>query len=201
MDWRYQPLAGDGPFRARGLAYASALRYIDKKLPGGRGAFDAAVGNDGFYRQLFLAISDYDVSPLVRLFNVAARLEGVAVGDFIAARARWSGEADSKGVWKRPLAGTTAAEVAERLHFAFNRYFPPCEARSLASADRRFEGELARVPSCMDGLYVNTPAGFFQGALEAAGAKGVSVQFSPPAAGGHHGGVAVERIRFAVTWS
>jgi hypothetical protein len=201
MDWRYQPLAGESGFRARGLAYAAALRYVDKKLPGGRAAFDAAVADAGFYRQLFLAISDYDVAPLVRLFNVAARLEGVAVGDFIAARARWSGDADSKGVWKRPLSGSTAAEVADRLHFAFNRYFPPCEARSLSTADQRFEGELMKVPSCMDGLYVHTTAGFFQGALEGAGARAVNVQLSPPVAAGNHGGVPVERIHFAVTWS
>jgi hypothetical protein len=209
--WRYEPLdprvfrVGEGPFRARGLAYAGALRYVDKKLPGGRAAFVAALGpNDpyaAFYDQLFLAIGDYDVSPLVRLYAIAARLEGVPMARFIEERARWSGGVDPKGIWKRPLHGTTPEEVAERLNFAFNRYFPPCHATALRAASGQFSGELAKLPTCMDGLYVQSTVGFFIGALEGAGARDVRVELAPPVADGTHAGVPVERARFVVRWS
>jgi hypothetical protein len=209
--WRYQPLeprvfaVGEGPFRARGLAYAGALRYVDKKLPGGRAALVAALGPGDpyapFYERLFLAIADYDVSPLVRLYAAAARVEGVPIARFIEARARWSGGADPKGIWKRPLRGTTPEEVAERLSFAFNRYFPPCVARPLGAAPGEFSGELSKLPACMNGLYAQSTIGFFIGALEGAGARDVRVEFASPVAEGTHAGVAVERARFVVRWS
>src|SRR5579872_6508071 len=133
MAWRYEPLdtrqfpLGEGPFRARGLAFVNALRYVDERLPGSRAAFVAALGDPElaeFYRQIFLVAGDYDVSPLVRLFSVAAKIEGVPVGTFIERRARWSGVKDLEGIWKPALHGATPGDVARRLHFAFVRYFP-----------------------------------------------------------------------------
>src|ERR1700689_3254620 len=141
--WRFEPLApgrfpvGESPFRARGLAYVNALRYVDTRLPGARGAFLQALGAGDpfatFYDQIFLVTGDYDVSPLVRLFAVAAGLEATPVGRFIQERARWSGGSDTKGVWKPALHGSTPLEVAARLNFAFERYFPPCRATVLAT--------------------------------------------------------------------
>jgi hypothetical protein len=209
--WRLEPLdadsfaVGEGPFRARGLAYVGALRYVDTRIPGARAAFLRALGADdpfaAFYDQIFLVTGDYDVSPLVRLYVVAAELEGVAVGRFIQERARWSGGSDTKGVWKPVLHGPSPAEVAQRLNFAFERYFPPCGATVIASQAQRFEGELRGLPSCMDGLYVHCTMGFYAGALQGAGARDVLVRFEQPAPDGARAGVAVERIRFAVQWS
>jgi hypothetical protein len=208
--WRYEPLdrhafpLGEGPFRACGLAYTGALRYVDKRLPGGRAALAAALGpNDpclAFYEQLFLAVADYDISPLVRLFVAAARIEDVPIGRFIAERARWSGGADSRGVFKWPLHGATLEETAQRLHFAFNRYFPPCQAEPLGARTGRFEGELSRLPACMDGLYAHSTVGFCTGALESAGARDVRVEFEPRTSDGTHAGVPLVRARFTVTW-
>jgi hypothetical protein len=209
--WRYEILdlarfpVGTAPFRARGLAYVNALRYVDERTPGGRRAFLDALGAGDpfaqFYDQIFLVTGDYDVCPLVRLFTVAAKIEGVSVAHFIQQRARWSGGSDTKGVWKPALRGATPGDVAGRLHFAFGRYFPPCGAEARSTGRERFEGELRRIPTCMNGLYAQCTVGFYVGALEGAGARDVRVTFSPPSPDGSHAGVALERIELVVRWN
>ncbi len=208
--WRYDPLdlarfpVGEGPFRARGLAFVNALKYVELKYPGGLAAFRAALGpNDpyaAYYDQIFVVAGDYDVSPLLHLFAALARMESVPVSQFIVDRARWSGGSDSKGVWKPALRGNSVADVAGKLHFAFERYFPPSRAEPRATSANRFEGELSNVPTNMDGLYAQSTIGFYEGALEGAGAKKIRVQFERPVPDGQHLGTPVERIRFAVTW-
>jgi hypothetical protein len=154
--WRYEPIdvarfpLGKCPFRARGLAYDTAFRYIDGRLPGGRRAFLGALGEADpfapYYDQIFLVAADYDVSPLLRLFSVVSRLEGATTSAFIQERSRWSGAHDLQGLWRRSLQGPTAGEVAKRLAFAFERSFPPCTGTVLVSVADRCEGELERVP-------------------------------------------------------
>jgi hypothetical protein len=208
--WRYEPLGseafpiGQGPFRARGLAYRDALRYVDERLPGSRPAFLEALGkNDelaSYYDQIFLVAGDYDVSPLVRLFVVAASLERKAPAAFIQERARWSGETDLTGVWKRSLQGPTPGDVAKRLAFAFERYFPPCTGTILAGEPERCEGEIRGLPACMNGVYAYATVGFYLGALEATGARDVRVQLDRPRADGVLAGVPTERLRFVARW-
>ena len=210
VPWRFEPLdpatyeVGKEPFRARGLAYVSALRYVDTRTPGARAAFLNALGAGDpfarFYDQIFLVTGDYDVSPLVRLFVVAAGLEGVPVARFIQERAQWSGGSDTKGIWKPSLHGAKPADVASRLSFAFERYFPPCGAQVIDVQAQRFDGELRRLPSRMNGLYAHCTVGFYVGALEGAGARDVVVHFQPPVSDGAHAGVPLERVRFAVQW-
>jgi hypothetical protein len=95
---------------------------VDTRLPGSRRAFLEAIGADdpvaAFYDQIFLVTGDYDVSPLLRLFVLAARLEAVPVAEFIQQRAQWSSGSDTKGVWKPALHGATPGELAGRLNFA-----------------------------------------------------------------------------------
>ncbi|MEO7328156.1 MAG: hypothetical protein ABI193_06240, partial [Minicystis sp.] len=108
--WQYQPFGlqqfplGEGPFRIRGLAYMTALKYVDTRLRGGRAAFLDALGKGDpyapYYDRIFLVATDYDISPLLRLYAVVAALEGVEIGDFIGQRSRWSAESTIKGVWK-----------------------------------------------------------------------------------------------------
>jgi hypothetical protein len=208
--WRYEVLdpakfrVGDGPFRARGLAYAGALRYVDVRLAGGRPALLRAIGKEspfaGFYDQIFLVSGDYDISPLVLLLSAIAELAGVPVGQFIRERARWSGNSDTKGLWKPALHGPTPEAVASRLDFAFERYFPPCGANVQAARAGYCEGELRRLAACMNGLYAQSTVGFYEGALEGAGARDVRVHFERPSSDGAHAGVLLERVRFSVTW-
>jgi len=93
------------------------------------------------------------------------------------------------------------ADVAARLNFAFERYFPPCRGEVVASRPERFEGELRGLPSCMNGLYVQCTVGFYVGALEGAGARNVILHFERPAPDGARAGVPLERIRFAAQWT
>ncbi len=208
--FRFEPLlppqfaVGEGPFRARGLAYVSALKYIQLRLPGGMPAFVAALGADHpflpFYDQIFLVSGEYDVSPLLQIFLVCARIEGVDPGRFIIDRSRWSAEADTKGVWKPLLEASTPEGAAERTKHAFVRYFSPCSAQVLGVQPGRFEGELLRIPACMSGVYTSATTGFVEAALALAGAPGAKTQWQRPVPDGMVSGVAVEKIRFLVTW-
>jgi hypothetical protein len=210
VDWRYERLdaaqfvLGREPFHARGLAYVNALRYVDERTPGGRQAFRGALGPDRalceYYDQIFLVTGEYDVSPLVILFRIAAQLEGTPVSRFIQERARWSGRSDPRGVWKPKLHGGEPGDVASKLHFAFERYFPPCGAEVREATSTRFAGELRRLPEPLNGVYVQSTIGFFQGALEDAGARDVLARFHEPASDGVYAGVPVQRIAFTVHW-
>jgi hypothetical protein len=209
--FRFEPLRptafplGDGPFRARGLAYVAALRYVDKRLTGGRAAFIAALGPGDpyapFYDQIFLVSGDYDASPLLRLFEVCAQIEGVFVGRLIEQGSRWSAQADSRGMWRPMLKGASLEETAERTRLAFNRYFSPCQAQMTALRPGRFEGELSKVPVPMAGLYTSSTNGFMAGALGLAGATDVRVEWAWPTPEGSIAGVPTERVRFVTTWS
>lgn len=208
--FRYDPLGparfpiGQGPFRARGLAYVSSLKYVDTRLPGGRPAFLATLGADDpftpFFDQLFLVGGEYDVSPLLRLFDVCAQIEGVYVGRFIEARAYRSAESDAQGVWRSMLKGPTPEAMAERTHLAFNRYFPPCQAATITARPGRFEGELRGIPASMSGLYTSCTSGFISGAVALTGATDMRSEWERPRPDGMLQGVPLERVRFAVVW-
>ena len=204
--WRYDPPSfdlGACPFRARGLAYVHALGYVDAKVKGGRPAVVERLGDvrlAAFFDQIFLVTGDYDVAPLVRLFSAVAEMTGTSVGAFIERRAARSGSSDPKGVWKPMLHGRTPAEVASRLYLAFGRYFPPCQAEPISSNRGLFEGELRGIPACMNGLYASSTAGFYTGALEGVGARGVTTLFQQPVDDGVRDGLPLQRVRFAARW-
>ncbi|MFT3775831.1 MAG: hypothetical protein QM820_61590 [Minicystis sp.] len=211
LSFRYEPLGpahfpiGQGPFRARGLAYVVALKYVDTRLPGGRRALLDALGPRdpfaSFYDQLFIVSGEYDVSPLVRLYATCALIERVSVNRFIEERARWSAESDAKGVWKPMLKASSPEEMADRTHLAFNRYFPPCEATAVSARPGRFEGRLSRLPACMSGFYASATNGFICGAVELAGGSDARVEWDRPTTDGVLSGVPLEKVSFAVTWN
>ncbi|NUP06688.1 MAG: hypothetical protein HOW73_11595 [Polyangiaceae bacterium] len=196
---------GDGPFRVRGLAYTTALEYVDTRLPGGRPALLAELGHDdpwaAYLQQIFVVAGDYDASPLVRVFCAVAKLKNRPVAEFIERRSRASAKADVHGMWK-PLLKTSSPEaMAERLHIAFNRYFRPCEAQNLSVTPGRFEAELTKMPEPMAGLYVSSTRGFVSAALSAAGARDADIVMAPPGPDGREGPVPLLRARFVATWT
>ena len=207
--WRYEPLGidrfalGEGPFRVRGLAYVAALAFVDKKLPGGRAAIQQLLAGDplgAYFQQIFVPPGSYDVSPLLSLHLAAARAARKPPGRFIEERARASALHDARGMWKPLLATASVRPMAERLPLAYNRYFEPSQARSVALEPKRFDGELTRVPDCMSGLYVNATNGFVAGALELAGAANVRLDWSEAMRDGSISGVPTSRVRFSARW-
>jgi len=182
--WVVEPLPvaqfalGEGPFRVRGL---------DPYAP--------------YFDQLFVVGGDYDLSPLARLFQVAARVRGLPVTDFIERRSRASAKADVHGMWKPLFNKSTPQGMAERLNVAFNRYFQPCEARNISVAPDRFEAELLKLPAPMAGVHVASTRGFVQAALEVAGAKDLRIEMGKPAPDGNLKGVALVRTSFVLRWS
>ncbi len=207
--WRYDPVGprefapGAGPFRVRGHAFRTALDYIDQRLAGGRAAFLRALGRPDvapYYDQIFVAAGDYDVAPLVLLYCTAARLKGVSTGRFIEARSRWSASSVVQGLWKPVLKTRSPEAMAERVHYAFNRFFEPSRARSLHVSTGLLEVELSIIPSHMNGIYTSSTVGFVEAALELAGARDARLEFASPEQGGALEGVPLDRFRFAATW-
>lgn len=208
--FRFEPFpparfpVGQGPFRARGLAYVMALKYIDARLPGGRAAFEATMGpNDpyaSFFDQLFIVSGEYDVSPLCRLYVVCAEIERVSIGRWIEERARRSAESDTKGLWRPMLKASTPEEAADRTRLAFERYFPPCLAQGQSVGRGRFEGELSHLPACMTGVYTSATSGFVESAVTLAGATHARVEWERSSPDGMLNGVPLERARFVATW-
>jgi hypothetical protein len=143
---------------------------------------------------------DYDVSPLVRLYGVVARLQGTPVGRFIEERSRWSAESTSKGLWRPILKASSPEAMAESTRQAFNRFFQPCKAESLRSREGHFEGELSALPACMAGLFASSTIGFFSEAVEIAGGKGCRVEMGRPNPDGELAGVSLQRVRFVANW-
>jgi hypothetical protein len=214
-DWRYEPLdparfrPGSGPFLVRGLAYVTALQWVDKRLDGGRAALVHALGGTAdpsaaYLDQIFVVTGEYDLSPLLRLYVAASALEAVPVGRFIDTRARHSAASDTQGMWKSMLKQSTPEAMAQRLYFAFNRYFPGANAKTVEVAPTdeggRFVGELSGLASCMDGLYVRSTEGFVGAALEIAGARDVRMEWADPAPEGEVQGIVTERVAFTATW-
>ena len=209
--FRFEPLGpsvfpvGDGPFRARGLAYLATLEYVDKRLSGGRSALVDALGPGdpwaSYLDQICVATGEYDVSPLLRVYLVGARQRGVSAAAFIERRAAGSGAEVPQHLWKALLGRPSTEAMAERMHVAFNRYFPPCEAHPIAVKPGRFEGELSRLPAPMCGLYTAATSGFWLGALPLAGGSDIRATFEAPVTDGELRGVPLVKVRFAVTWS
>jgi len=207
--WRFEPLGaeafaiGESPFRVRGLAYVSVLDYVRHKTPGGFAALEQAFANDPFlpyFNQLFVSLGNYDAAPLLRLFALAARIEGKSVGDFIERRSRGSARLDSAGTFRPLLSAKSLAQLVERLPLAFNRYYEPCRA-SVGDLDGHgFRGSLDNVPESMNGLYVFSTQGFVGACLEGAGAKNVRFEWQRPGTTGTHSGVRVESLRFNASW-
>ncbi len=204
--WRYEPLSlsqfplGQGPFHVRGLAYTTSLAYADKKL--GRGRAIEALGADPyapFFAQIFVLGSTYDISPLLRLYQVLARLEKISIGRFVEERARWSAGALTQQLWRHLFRAGSPEGMAEKLHLAFNRYFHPCSAKTTV-ARGRVDGELTKIPGPMAGLYVSSTVGFIGGALEKVGARSVKLEFETPKYEGQLLGITLERLRFNATW-
>jgi len=207
--WRYDPAgpqpaaAGEGPFRVRGHAFQTALDYVDQRLAGGRAGFLAALGPEDaapYFDQIFVASGDYDIAPLVLLYCTAARMKGVATGRFIEARSRWSAASVVQGLWKPVLKTVSPEAMAERVHYAFNRFFEPCRANPLGVTPGRLEVELTSIPGHMNGLYASSTIGFVEACLALAGAVDAKLQFDPPQSSGELKGVPTERLRFVATW-
>jgi len=205
-DWRYEPLdpksfrVGDGPFRVSGRAFAAATSYLDRRLPGGHDGLLAALGPKdpflAYYAQRFEPERDYDASALLYLLRVAAKLAHAPLARFIEARSRWSAKRDAP----KEAKAASPESIAMRMPTSFNGYFWPPYARAISVSDGVFEGELAKVPVTMDGLYVAATVGFVSGSLELAGAKGLHFEWERPAPGSSHGGTRCERLRFVATW-
>lgn len=188
----------------RGHAFRTALDYIDNRLEGGRAAFFAALDpaeRTAYYDQIFVASGDYDVSRLVLLYRTVAAMKGVATGKFIEARSRWSAASVIQGLWKPVLKTVSPEAMAERVHFAFNRFFEPSRARPLLVAPGRLQVELSIIPAHMNGFYTTSTIGFVEEALKLAGAQDAKLAFDRGQPAGDLAGVPLEVFRFVATWT
>lgn len=207
--WNFEPISlarfplGEGPFRVRGLAYLAAMAYVEHRLPGGRIALAQLLAGDPYgpyFDQIFVPPGNYDVSPLLRLHQHAAKKEGTPIGRFIEERSRASASHDARGMWKPLFGGVSVPTMAERLPLAFNRYFDPCHARVLSVTETSFSGELTKLAEPMTGLYTNATTGFVSGALAFAGAQDVTLDWETAEREGSHEGIPTYKVRFVARW-
>jgi hypothetical protein len=194
---------GQGPFRVRGVVYGAVLRYVERRLPGGKVALREALRDDAimrFFDQIFVASTDYDISPLVKVCVVSADLERIPPAIFTRDRARESAKMDVPGIYRVLLKLTSPEAMAERLPRAFNRYFEPCRADPTLVRRGGLESRLRDIPECMAGWYAAATDGFVSRALEMAGAKQPRFRWERAEAAGEVDGIATVTLPFGVHW-
>lgn len=160
----------------------AALEYARKKTPGGLSAVLERLDEDerGYLDQIFVAGTDYDVGPLVRMSAHAAALEGSAPDEFVRRRARESADMDIRGIYRLLLRVASPDAMAERLPRAFNRYFSPCSCELVTIRPGSLQAVFNSIPAPLAAWYVAANEGFVGRALEIAGAKNVSFRWLPP---------------------
>ncbi|HEV8320966.1 MAG TPA: hypothetical protein VG389_05085 [Myxococcota bacterium] len=196
-------VAGQGPFRARGVVYLASIAYVKRRTPGGMPALLASLEDPAdrtFLSEIFLAGSMYDIAPLVRLTLAAARLEGTPAERFVKARGTESADTDIRGIYRVLIWASSPEGVAVRLPRAFNRYFEPARSEPAVVRAGHLDSALAGLPEALAGWYVAATEGFVQRALEMAGARDVRFNWDRALPHGATSGVPTVRVGFEIDW-
>lgn len=208
---RYEPLPvtprhpfGQGPFRGKGMIFEGLRAYAAQRIPGGMDAVLAEVGDPDvkkFFDQIFLASANYDLSPLVRVVRVVARLERTPVDQFVRKSARTAAELHIGGLYRQQLKVNSPEEMATRLPRMFGRYYEPCQAEIISIEQGHLRARFTGLPTLLIGNYVWSNEGFIGRALELAGAQRPRFEWSAEQADGELEGISLRTIGFNVTWA
>jgi len=165
-------------YRARGLLYLAAREFYDEFVPGGVLAVQQALDTETaqFFEQIFLGSAMYDIMPLVRISETAARLAGLTHEELATRNAAWQAEHDLRGVYKLFVRMLTPDAVACRLPKLALKYFDFGSADARMQGERCCVGELCGVPDALASWMSACIRGYVPPALELAGAQHVRVQ-------------------------
>lgn len=184
--------------------YMGYFEYANKRMPGGLPAAYAAIGDpeiEAFLENtIFLAASSYDLVPVVHFARALAKVEGTPFDKFVRGRARYAGENNVMGLYRTQMRSSSAGEMAVRLPRIFERYFDNCRAEMSLAAEGLVDGRFSGMPAPMLGFYLWCNEGFIEGALTAAGARGVKYSWSAPIPDGERDGIAQRAVTVRISW-
>ncbi|HGG57228.1 MAG TPA: hypothetical protein ENK31_05485 [Nannocystis exedens] len=206
---RCDPLSfppGEGPFRGRGLIFKGYFRYIEARYPGGmlglRGDLDDRQ-QAAFLGRIFLAMSFYDLGPLLHAIRLVARVEGASLAKFICARAEASARVDVPGVYAPLLKAGSIEAMATSLPRVFSRYFEDVQSELLRFTEgppRVLEIRFRHLPEPILGWYIWSNQGFVGECLALAGARPSVIEVGRVEDDGERDGIALRMVVMRARW-
>ncbi len=188
------------------MIFKGYIQYLESRYPGGMEALHRDLGDperSAFFGRIFLAMSYYDLGPLIAAVQLAAKAEKVPLASFIRARAAASAKVDVPGVYAPLLKSGSVEAMARSLPRVFSRYFEGVRSeiveRSTAPAqtlELRFSG----LPEPMLGWYVWSNEGFIGESLALAGARSPTFELCELVADGDQDGVPLRSVVTRVRW-
>jgi serine/threonine protein kinase len=106
---------GASPFHIKGIAYRGIVQLVERRVPGGLDALEAALDDErvvGFLRQRFLASSWYDILPLLPINAAIARLLDKPLEVLAREQGTHQARHDGEGVYRRLFEVMTFENVA-----------------------------------------------------------------------------------------
>ncbi|MFT3923231.1 MAG: hypothetical protein QM778_11925 [Myxococcales bacterium] len=139
---------GEGPFRIKGTGYLGHMRWVEQHYPGGRQAFLAAVSPSirAFLDQPFLAMSLFDIMPLICAGHTCARVCKTTFFQFIANRSGHQAQQDLTTLHRALLKLASPRMVASRVPMLMSQYFDFGETAVLESDAKSVRFELSSIP-------------------------------------------------------
>lgn len=196
-------VAGESPFKVKGVAYKGHLDYTERYVPGGVRAMVAELDDSAhtrFFEQPFLAASMYDVFPLAQAGVACSNLTRLSFPQFVRIRSRVQAEADIKGVYKFLMNLVSAEAIAQRIPKIMGQYMNFVETEITEVEKHRVVNVQHGIPKPLVGWFGLVCCAYLDTILKLAGttAPGTSADLLGDEGVAH--GLPLVGIRFTTTW-
>src|SRR5215471_2976045 len=191
---------GQSPFRAKGVTWIGRQEYDARHVPGGGAAVVNALIDPemrAFAQQPLLASSWYDVFPLFRLTQVAAKLCSVPHVKYLRDRAAWQAARDVRGIYKLLLRLTSPEKLAQRLVQVSSQYANFYRLENCVVSEGRMELDVTGLPRMLLDWYRAFANSFTDRLMLHAGALDMKIVLGPIEPDGQKAGVPL--VRYHVT--
>jgi len=172
--------AGTSPFRQRGAAYLTDLRYLDAVVKGGRGAVIEAIPDArarAFFGRRFHTSDWYDAYPGVQIEAAAARLRGMSFERQRRATGAWHAEDAIHGIYATLLRMVSNENIAVWAPRISSLYFEFGTTTTRVAGPREILGVRRGIPRELVQWLMFASAGFVETTLRLAGARAPQVAF------------------------
>jgi len=188
------------------MIFKGYLSYLSARYPGGLAALHHDLGDPeqaAFLGRIFLAMSYYDLGPLICAVRLAAKVEKVPLACFIRDRSAASAKVDVPGVYAPLLKSGSVEAMARSLPRVFSRYFEGVKSEVVertTAAPGVHEFRFRGLPEPMLGWYVWSNEGFIGESLVLAGARSPTFELCEPVPDGDRDGIPLRSIVTRVKW-